>query len=752
MTTYATNNPLGPTDPRDLFDNSQNLDFALNDIAQAFWKDRFGRSRKSFWGMEQESAAQLMRQQLRFNTFIQNSGYDVIGEYTDGPLTISEFNQVIRYDGELWKLTASTSIPFTTTGNDAASWLNDSVHFISVGDGALRQELLRKRVYAVDFGDIPDAAHPDIATTTIQTAIEYVYANGGGVVDLGPFSWKVAASTLNETYDNYGVPVDSSTGCIILRKGVSLIGEPGKTRLYTDNKFATLIYLVAPVGNVVHGIEIDGGWNPGDDGGNNGIFTLGTQGGADISCYRVTFSELFIHNVASYGLALQNGNPRFCKIESVRVDNIGADGLDLKARGDLSIPAQGNSVSDVWVSRYNQRVDGSAGVDVRGIWHLRGITVTDFGGDATRTYVGIRFRTKPPASDPQQVASKTTLTGFTIRPTNGAAALSIAGIECGSDDTHINDGYVEDAHHGIIHSGNANGSAIRGTVSNVTSVNSRQYGFRAVAGTQGISYIGCMDVGAATAGFRIEGDNCNTTACAGSSLSVSVGALPTFQQSGCRFGGSWPVAERQNDASVSFTAKGTAPDIAVRLSVKGNSFVGVNADIRPDSANTRYLGSGSLPWAGGFTQTAFTVTSGAKYKTDPLEITDAMLDAVEECPPIQYQLLDRVAIKGADNARWHFGTIAERLEDAFARHGLDVRRFAFFCEDYVMYKPAVIDEKTGLVIEPEQEEGIRLGVRYEELLMLEAALQRRNYARLSAEQKAMAARIEKLESLLSKAN
>jgi hypothetical protein len=209
-----------------------------------------------------------------------------------------------------------------------------------------------------------------------------------------------------------------------------------------------------------------------------------------------------------------------------------------------------------------------------------------------------------------------------------------------------------------------------------------------------------------------------------------VGALPTFQQSGCRFGGSWPVAERQNDTSVSFTAKGTAPDIAVRLSVKGNSFVGVNADIRPDSANSRYLGSGSLPWAGGFTQTAFTVTSGAKYKTDPLEITDAMLDAVEECPPIQYQLLDRVAIKGADNARWHFGTIAERLEDAFARHGLDVRRFAFFCEDYVMYKPAVIDEKTGLVIEPEQEEGIRLGVRYEELLMLEAALQRRNYERL----------------------
>ena len=751
MTTYATNNPLGSTDPRDLFDNSQNLDFALNDIAQAFWKDRFGRFRKSFWGMEQESAAQLMRQQLRFNTFIQNSGYDVIGEYTDGPLTISEFNQVIRYDGELWKLTASTSIPFTTTGNDAASWLNDSAHFISVGDGALRQELLRKRVYAVDFGDIPDAAHPDIATTTIQTAIEYVYANGGGVVDLGPFSWKVAASTLNETYDNYGVPVDSSTGCIILRKGVSLIGEPGRTKLYTDNKLATPLYMIAPVGNVVHGIEIDGGWNPGDVGGNNGIFTLGTQGGADISCERVTFSDLYIRNVASYGLALQNGNPKGVNISRIRVDNIGADALDLKARGGLVSLAIGNNVSNVWASRYGQRVDGSSAIDVRGIWNLRGITATDFGGDSTKNYVGVRFRTKPAPSDPQQVADKSTLTGFTIIPTPGSAAASISGIECGSDDTHVSNGYVENCTHGVIYFGNANGSAIRGTVTDVTSVNARQYGFRSVAGTQGITFKGCVDVGAVTAGFRIEGDNCNADVCVGT-LSVSSGALPTFQQSGCRFGASWVVTERQNDTSVSVTAKGTATDVSLRLSVKGSGFIGANADIRPDSANTRYLGSNALPWAGGYTQTAFTITSGARFKGDPLAITDAMIDAAEECPPIQYQLLDRIAAKGPDGARWHFGTIAERLEEAFTRHGLDVRRFSFFCEDYVTYKAAVINEETGLVLEPEQEEGIRLGVRYEELLMLEAALQRRNYARLLAAQEAMSARIEKLESLLSKAN
>ncbi|ENK2459462.1 hypothetical protein AB3B40_003814, partial [Escherichia coli] len=141
MTIYGTNNPPGSMDPRDFRDNAQNLDYALNDITRAIWTDRFGRSRKSYWGMEQAFSAQLLSQQERFNTFIQSSGYKVIGEYTSGPLTITDYNQLIRYQDAFWKLTATTDIPYTTTGNDAASWVNDSVHFFNVGDGELRQEL-----------------------------------------------------------------------------------------------------------------------------------------------------------------------------------------------------------------------------------------------------------------------------------------------------------------------------------------------------------------------------------------------------------------------------------------------------------------------------------------------------------------------------------------------------------------------------------------------------------------------------------
>lgn len=42
MTTYNTNNPLGSSDPRDLYDNSQSLDKAVNDTEGETWTDRFG--------------------------------------------------------------------------------------------------------------------------------------------------------------------------------------------------------------------------------------------------------------------------------------------------------------------------------------------------------------------------------------------------------------------------------------------------------------------------------------------------------------------------------------------------------------------------------------------------------------------------------------------------------------------------------------------------------------------------------------
>ncbi|HHS9688573.1 TPA: hypothetical protein ACTW9H_004367, partial [Raoultella ornithinolytica] len=181
MPFYLTGNPVPSASVLDIRDNSQNLDLALNDITSSLWADRLGRNRMTWYGMEsaftvklsdfelrfisqiteQETAfdvaqadkesrftTQLDGQDARFDAFIASSGYDIIGDYTVGtipvgnPLTITEYNQLIRYNNELYKLTAATDIPFTASGKTDETWTaTDSAHFVSVGDAALRQNL-----------------------------------------------------------------------------------------------------------------------------------------------------------------------------------------------------------------------------------------------------------------------------------------------------------------------------------------------------------------------------------------------------------------------------------------------------------------------------------------------------------------------------------------------------------------------------------------------------------------------------------
>ncbi|MBE0015226.1 hypothetical protein FOT82_17795, partial [Raoultella planticola] len=181
MPFYLTGNPVPSASVLDTRDNSQNLDLALNDITSSLWADRLGRNRMTWYGMEsaftvklsdfelrfisqiteQETAfdvaqadkesrftTQLDGQDARFDAFIASSGYDIIGDYTVGtipegnPLAITEYNQLIRYNNELYKLTAATNIPFTASGKTDETWTaTDSAHFVSVGDAALRQDL-----------------------------------------------------------------------------------------------------------------------------------------------------------------------------------------------------------------------------------------------------------------------------------------------------------------------------------------------------------------------------------------------------------------------------------------------------------------------------------------------------------------------------------------------------------------------------------------------------------------------------------
>lgn len=58
MTTFNTGNPLGSTDPKDLFDNAEAIDYAVNDtVPNGIFLDRFGAQRKTLYQFQREAQA-----------------------------------------------------------------------------------------------------------------------------------------------------------------------------------------------------------------------------------------------------------------------------------------------------------------------------------------------------------------------------------------------------------------------------------------------------------------------------------------------------------------------------------------------------------------------------------------------------------------------------------------------------------------------------------------------------------------------
>lgn len=136
MTTYNTGNPLGSSDPRDLYDNAENLDHAVNSDNET-WQDRFDRSRRTLAGMESEFNADQSSREQEFRTFIASSGYQFAGEYA-AEIEITQYNQIIRdSNGEFWRVSGQVDLPYTTTGTG----LPEDDAFVPAGDAVIRQDL-----------------------------------------------------------------------------------------------------------------------------------------------------------------------------------------------------------------------------------------------------------------------------------------------------------------------------------------------------------------------------------------------------------------------------------------------------------------------------------------------------------------------------------------------------------------------------------------------------------------------------------
>lgn len=151
MATTPTNNPIPSEDPRDLKFNAGKIDEEVNGSAD-YYTDRFGVPRLTNTGRNNQFQGQMTQQaddwleqfnqqNSDFQQFLLNSGYQFLGDYENGPYTITARNQIIRYQNEFWRLNAATNPPYATTGVNSTSWATDVTHLVSVGDATLRQEL-----------------------------------------------------------------------------------------------------------------------------------------------------------------------------------------------------------------------------------------------------------------------------------------------------------------------------------------------------------------------------------------------------------------------------------------------------------------------------------------------------------------------------------------------------------------------------------------------------------------------------------
>ena len=143
MATTPTNKPIPSEDPRDLKFNAGKIDEEVNGSAD-YYTDRFGVQRLTNTGRNNQFQDAQTQRESDFQQFLLNSGYQFLGDYENGPYTITARNQIIRYQNEFWRLNASTNPSYTTTGVNSTSWVIDVTHMVSVGDATLRQELSNK--------------------------------------------------------------------------------------------------------------------------------------------------------------------------------------------------------------------------------------------------------------------------------------------------------------------------------------------------------------------------------------------------------------------------------------------------------------------------------------------------------------------------------------------------------------------------------------------------------------------------------
>ncbi|MFJ3147530.1 tail fiber domain-containing protein [Pseudomonas hunanensis] len=723
MTTYATGNPLGSKSPLDLLDNTENADYWFNGKKLGY-PDRFFEYRISYYGMEVAFREAQSYRDEAFKYAIRNSGFKLLGEYAPGVI-ITTYNQVVRYQGELYGLATATEVPYTLTG----VWATDSVHLVSRGDAALRQDLNNLGTKMIPHnsgqpGAVNQTAHLKLAE--IGSTPGDFGAKGDGVAnDTSRYMDAEAGSDVVRLPDGktYALDTGYTPSKMVVGGGKIRIGSAiftGPEMLY--DIFRTSLYCTPESYTDQVGF-------PGDDQGNltvmispggkktgnlNRCTIMGTSG--PIKAIRLDRCEMFGNGVMRYA--------RFAE----RVTAFGSISCQWLGSND---PLGDNHE---WFVNAGGYVPGQEGWDYQGMETRNpgiGAKIAAFNGfstqptDCGRTVAGGRN-----ALNGTVMARNCVVLGY--RAGAGCYAIDnmvILGTDVFRDGVFLRDSvgagamagrFWQEGERNALYGYNAGGSAIRG---------SRNTLIGPYAGYDYTDLNGCILIGHG-AGNTIGGASLTDVFCLGpaDTLPLMSGRLNDFA-----FGVNilpskikGTVHIRTND----FGAEGAAHTLADDLVIENSVGVGISLRSPADASGNVFFARPGASQAGGLSYThsndtmAFFASGAARYEMDasglyPSQdnarsfgtasrrasvvyaatgaintsdgslkrvrgpLTENEIRAWSRVQPQVFQFLDMVEAKGEEGARLHAGYIAQDVRDAFIEEGLDPACYALWCEDEV---------------------------------------------------------------------
>ncbi|MER5000396.1 hypothetical protein KDV89_12365 [Providencia stuartii] len=220
MTTYNTGNKVGSPAVKDLFDNSENLDKAVNDRESEVWIDRLGFERLSLFGAEKQNERLVAAFRIESQQAILAAGYAPVGTFQEGA-EIKNRNETVlwkrpdgdgeyyRWDGDLPKSVPENSTPQSTGGIKSTD--NPDGLWVGVGDAAVRSERVFTQRPAglslTDFVSVKDYGAKGDGVTDDTKAIQAAIDNGENA----------------PAYIPPGVYVISDT--LVIGRGKALIGK-----------------------------------------------------------------------------------------------------------------------------------------------------------------------------------------------------------------------------------------------------------------------------------------------------------------------------------------------------------------------------------------------------------------------------------------------------------------------------------------------------------------------------------------------